>query len=160
MEKLTVQYSTLKSTYLEVLDFTKNYAPWGKSHSSSTRLVEDLELWGDENVFFLMKFHEKFGVDLSTLTYNEHFEEEGPIGLFALLFLLVVFPFSLVQRVLALALKPISMQLSAKIKNFQLLPGENIERKDVTIGDLVVSVLEGEFQERKNTALVLKSTTS
>jgi len=155
VEKISVEYNKLRSTYVDVLAFTKDYAFWKKTFSASTTIEEDLELYGDDNIFFLLEFEKKFGVDLRNFKYDAHFEPEGYIDPLSLILLPGLLSFEVLKGILIIISMPFSSTIVDQIKALSLVSSKNSKLKDVTIGDLVVSVLKGKFCERNDTTLLL-----
>lgn len=154
---LPVNYSELRSVYSDVIDYVREKAPWQKDLSANTSIENDLGLYGLESAIFIDEFSKKFELDVSDLEYADHFTPEDELfnpafAFFSLLFL----PATLLKAVFALLVWPFSAKIFSRIKTYRFIPVENNVRKDVTIGDLIISVIRGEFSERKNFVLALR----
>ncbi|MCP4520208.1 MAG: DUF1493 family protein [Cytophagales bacterium] len=139
-----IPYTQLKNTYIEVLNFTKEAVDWYDDFNASTRLEKDLSLYGDDNVDFLMVFSKRFEVDFNNMDYHKYLTSEAEIssGLW-----LVSLPFKIGKHILYLIFYPFSTNFSENIKQYQL-PFQK-EKLDITIGDLIFSVIHKEFTTRK-----------
>ena len=62
----------------QIVEFTREYlGAKTASLTTSTRLLEDLGLVGDDAEEYLLAFAKKFGVDLSDLEFDRYFPDEA-----------------------------------------------------------------------------------
>ncbi len=158
MEKIDINFSVLRKVYSDVIFFTKKNASWYKNPTSKTRIEEDLGLYGMDNEQFLIDFSEKFNVNFENLNYSEYLTSEWEVANPKyLIYLPIVIPYNLTKLILRIIVWPLNKKISDKIKNHRLPIGVLKPKKDITIGDLVSSVLESEFTGRKSMYFKIKT---
>lgn len=140
MYSVKFKYTEIKETYIEVKKFLE-YASGEKINSLNTKIVDDLNIWGDENYFLLIEFIEKYDLNFAHFRYDEHFDSEGDfVGLGILIFGLLTLPISIINSFI---IKHISLNAYNNIGD--VIYGKANEKKDLTFGDLITSKLKGEF---------------
>ena len=154
--EINISYTELKSIYNKVLSFTNTETPWFKNINSKTKIEKDLELYGIDNEAFFERFSNQFSVDFSQVDYRDYFEMETEGGLEAIFSFFVYLPFILLKTVIFLLFLPFSYKISDKIRRYSFYIKQYPERKDVTIGDLVVSIIQGRFSERNDFKITIK----
>ena len=145
---MTFEYSVLREASNQVLEFTKNYVG-DEDINLRTSIAEDLSLWELDGYIFLDDFQEKFGIKLPDDAYDYvcppvlklRFLEKLS---FAILFV-VAFPL-IMLRALFIQNDPPEI-LGKKIKR---------NRKRLTLGDLVMTLVVGKFVKRENLKIELK----
>lgn len=142
---MEAKYSEIKKSYIEVKTFLE-YKSSIKVENLETKIVEDLGLWGDDNLFLLEDFSKKYNVNFDKFNYDEYFDSEGDfINLKTLIFGLFKLPIMLINSIF---IKNISFQIYSKIDD--ILYDRTTDKKDLTFGDLIISKLNGEFSLREN----------
>lgn len=150
-ELLEVSFSEVKNTYNELKDY---FEVWNNNIDLNTRIQEDLGCYGMDNEDILFQLHEKYRVDFSEMDYSKYFNDEIEI-VNPLIFLLT--PLLILKFFARLFIFPFSKQLSTRIKAWTISPFKWRETLDLTVGDLIVTILRKKFTERKSVRVVLKS---
>ena len=158
IEKLNIEFAELKRIYSKVILFTKRNAKWYKNPNSKTRIEEDLGLYGMDNEQFLIDFAEEFNVNFKNLDYSEYLTSEWEVANPKyLMYLPIVIPYNLIKILLRIIIFPFNKNLSHEIKKNKL-PFKNLKsKKDITLGDLVSSIVKSEFAERRNIRYEIKT---
>ena len=139
------KYTELKESYLEVKKFLE-YNSSMKVENLKTKIVDDLGLWGDDNLFLLEDFSNKYDVNFDRFDYNEHFDSEGDFISFKTFILgILKLPLLIIN---SLFIKNISIKTYDKID--KTLYDRTTQKKDLTFGDLILCKLNGEFVLREN----------
>jgi len=147
---MEAKYSEIKKSYLEVKKFLE-YKSSMKVENLKTKIVDDLGLWGDDNLFLLEDFSNKYNVNFDKFNYNEHFDSEGDFISFKEFILgILKLPILIINN---LIIKHLSLSIYNKIDN--ILYDRTNEKKDLTFGDLILSKLNGEFSLRENCKIKL-----
>lgn len=154
--EINIKYAELKQIYNEVLSFANIEYPWFKDINSKTKIENDLGLYGLDNEAFFDLFSNQFSIDFSQVNYSDYFEPETEGGLEAIFMFFVYSPFYLSKTIIFLLFLPFSRETSDKIRRFSFYGSHFPKQKDVTIGDLVVSVIQGHFAERNDFKITLK----
>ena len=105
-----------------------------------------------------MEFSEKFGVDFMKMDYETFLipEHEVANGKWLLLTPIMI-PYILLKLMLKLLIFPFSRSLSNTIANYDVSPFIHSYPKDVSMGDLMVSVIKKEFAEKEKIRIELVS---
>lgn len=157
-ERLHIEFAELKKVYSKVILFTKRNAKWYKNPNSKTRIEEDLGLYGMDNEQFLIDFAEEFEVDFEKLNYSEYLTSEREVANPKyLIYLPIVIPYSAVKILSRILIFPFNKNLSRRIKNHKLPFKSLKQKKDITLGDLVSTIVKKEFAERKNIHYEIKT---
>lgn len=139
---MNFSYKEIKQAYLEVQKLLED-ASGVKVNSLSTKMAEDLSLWGDDNHDFLEMFSEKYTIDFSNFNYSKHFETEGELfGSKQVLLTLLGLPISVLIFLIKI--------VNPKFNDTPFLKKKGTKKLDLTFGDLVVSKLKKEFCLRDN----------
>ncbi len=69
------KYTEIKQAYLGVKKFLE-YKSSMKVKNLNTKIVDDLGIWGDDNLFLLEDFSNKYNIDFSKFNYDIHFDSE------------------------------------------------------------------------------------
>ncbi|NOQ74578.1 MAG: DUF1493 family protein [Crocinitomix sp.] len=154
--KIEISYTELKSVYSQVLSFVHKEAPWDKNTNATTQIENDLELIGWDNESFFESFSNKFTVDFSQMEYAEYFDPEMGPDLESVFHFFVFLPLFVLKTFIFLLFWPFSSEIASKIRNFSFIANQENPKKDVTIGDLVVSVIQKRFSERRDFKIELK----
>ncbi len=134
------KYTEIKNAYLEIKKFLE-YKSSMTVKDLNTTIVDDLGLWGDDNLFLLEAFLNKYDVDFSKFNYDAHFDSEGEFVDFkTVVFGILKLPIRIAN---SLIIKFISYNTYNKIDS--MLYEKTNEKKDLTFGDLILSKLNGEF---------------
>jgi hypothetical protein len=136
-------YKEIKESYLEIKAFLESWT--NEKIILSTRIEEDLNFQGADNIFLLEEFIEKYNLDFTDFDYDKHFMSE--VLTLKQLFLIPLFPFFIIIQLLAYYfpnLESLSMIYFQKPK------------ADLTFGDLVASKLKGEFCLKTDANIQLK----
>ena len=150
-EEKVIEFSKLRHAYIVVKNFLEEESRENVK-SLSTKIAEDLSLYGDDNYELLVKFIDKFEVEHSEFDYGKHFHSEGEIAdptiaLFNLLTLSVWLP-----------MKTLELLTLNKIK----LPKPKFhspERKvsDMKFKELLTWYIEGEYKTDVDIKYVFKN---
>ena len=160
MEKdiLEISYSDLRKIYSEVIAFVEKEADWFTNPNRKVKIEEDLGLYGLDNESFLWEFSKKFNVDFSEMDYRKYLTEEIEI---VNMKWVILFPFLiiylLIKWFLVIISFPISRSFSKRTENYDIPIIRNSIKKDVTIGDLIVSAIKNKFWEEEKVAIQLKT---
>jgi len=147
---MEAKYSEIKKTYLEVKKFLE-YKSSMKVENLKTKIVDDLGLWGDDNLFLLEDFSNRYNVNFDKFDYEEHFDCEGDfISLKTLILGFLKLPVLIIN---SFCVKYISIKTYNKID--KVLYDKTNNKKDLTFGDLILSKLNGEFTLRENCKIIL-----
>jgi len=143
---IKVSFSELKGTRQKVIETICAFT--GEENiDCQTKIENDLGYYGMDNEEISYLLHDKFKVDFSNFEYDKYLTSEGELANpVKLLFL----PILLIRYCLTCLTNLYSKELSCKISELKLPFESRPLKKDVTIGDLVLSVVEGKFTERKN----------
>ncbi len=157
-EKLIIEFAELKKIYSDVILFSKRNAKWYKNPNSKTRIEEDLGFYGMDNEQFLIDFAEEFNVDFKNLDYSEYLTSEWEVANPKyLIYLPIVIPYNAIKILLRIVIFPFNKYLSNEIKKHKL-PFKNLKpKKDITLGDLISTIVKKEFVERKNIHYEIKT---
>ncbi|WP_165929427.1 DUF1493 family protein [Flavobacterium rhamnosiphilum] len=152
---IKIRFKDLKQNYLEVQQFLEEKSG-EKKICNKSKVANDLSLWGDDNYDMLEDFITKYNLDFSGFNYGEHFESEGEMfGPLNFLFGFVFTILYILKYVLFLTVALFSKKHSKEINDFKFHIEENkIEKKDLTMGDLIASKVQGKFNLRENVKFV------
>jgi hypothetical protein len=152
---IKISFKNLKQDYLEVQQFLQKESG-EKNISNKSKIANDLSFWGDDNCYLLEDFITKYTVDFSNFNYDEHFESEGELfGPLNSLFSFVFAILNIFKYILFLTVVIFSKKHSKQIIDFKFHIKENkIEKKDLTMGDLITSKIQGKFLLRENVKFV------
>ena len=152
---IEISFKNLKQNYIEVQQFLQKESG-EKNIYNKSKVANDLSLWGDDNCDMLEKFITKYKVDFSNFNYDKHFESEGELfGSLNSLFIFVFAILNIFKYILFLNVVIFSKKYSKQINNFKFYIKENkIEKKDLTMGDLITSKIQGKFLLRENVKFV------
>ncbi len=152
---IKISFKNLKQNYLEVQQFLEEKSG-EKNICNKSKIANDLSFWGDDNCNLLEDFITKYTVDFSKFNYDEHFKSEGELfGSGAVLLKILLFPLYVFKFILFLSLKPFSKEYSNTIDNFNFFIEKNQSKgKDLTMGDLITSKIQGEFLLRENVKFI------
>ena len=148
MQKIVYQdFKTLRKAYIEIKDFLEKQAFSDAKISLDTRIVQDLELYGDDNYFLLDKFITQYHLDYENFYYNEHFLSEGEVCNPNEIFLIPINIILFFIRLLSfgkITIKPFSF---------------NSDRPtlDMSFGDMLTWYLQGKYTLRNDVKFVLKT---
>ena len=157
-EKITISYSELKSIYNQVIEFTREKAGWFKNPDKKTCIEGDLGLYGLDNEEFLIDFSERFDVNFEKMDYEKFLTPEHDlVSATGILLLPIIILFFLTKQLMRWITYPFSKILSDAINKYHLPMIKNQFKKDVTLGDLIISVIKKEFTEMANIHLELKT---
>lgn len=153
---IKISFKNLKQNYLEVQQFLQKESGEKKIYNKS-KVANDLSLWGDDNYDMLEVFIKKYNLDFSTFNYDEHFESEGELFSSATVLLtILLIPLYFIKLILFLIFKPFSKSHSKKINDFNFFIRRNQhKKKDLTMGDLITSKIQGKFSLREDIRFVL-----
>lgn len=141
-------YKEIKESYLEIKSFLERGT--NEKIILSTKIAENLDFWGDDNLFLLEEYIEKYKINFDNFDYSHHFENELEIIDIRRFIVEIIFlPFSILI-LLFNYLFP-KQRIEPTIPFFR---GE--EKADLTFGDLVASKLKGEFCLKENANIQLK----
>ena len=156
-EKIQITYAELKPIYKRVIEFTQAEADWYDHPNKNTRIEEDLGLFGLDNEEFLAEFSKKFYVNFDDMDYGEFLthETEGITDGW-MLFWPILIPLGIMKQLLRWLVFPFSKSFSNTINNSRLPFVKKSTKKDVTLGDLMVSIIKKEFTEKAAIQLELK----
>ena len=90
------------------------------------------------------------------MEYAEYFDTESGADLETVFQFFVFSPFILLKVGLFMLFCPFSCKITSKIRDFSFVAQQENLKKDVTIGDIVVSVIQKRFSEREAFYIVLK----
>lgn len=148
MQKIVCQdFKTLRKAYVEIKGFLEKQAFSDAKISLDTRIVQDLELYGDDNYFLLDEFITQYHLDYENFYYGEHFLSEGEVYNPNLIFLLPVIIILFFIRLLSFGKITINL-FSQKPKRTTL---------DMSFGDMLTWYLQGEYALRNEVKFVLKA---
>ncbi len=152
---IEISFKNLKQNYIEVQQFLQKESG-EKNIYNKSKVANDLSLWGDDNCDMLEKFITKYKVDFSNFNYDKHFESEGELfGSLNSLFIFVFAILNIFKYTLFLNVVIFSKKYSKQINDFKFYIKENkIEKKDLTMGDLITSKIQGKFLLRENVKFV------
>jgi hypothetical protein len=153
---IKISFKDLKQNYIEMQQFLEDKSGETKICDKS-KVAIDLSLWGDDNYDMLEDFITKYNLDFSNFKYDEHFESEGELFSSATVLLTILpIPLYFIKLILFLIFKPFSKSPSKKINDFNFFIRRNQhKKKDLTMGDLITSKIQGKFSLRKDVTFVL-----
>lgn len=130
-------FAEIRRAYEDVM---RDLAFAGNDLELTDKVAEDLDLWGDDNYFFLFDMVDRYNLDHSTFDYSKHFEDEGELftpltQLFSPFLLIAWLGWLLVERTL-----PGQFQRPCFLEEKTEPP-----RLDLTVGDLIAWRLTGNF---------------
>jgi hypothetical protein len=140
-------YSELRSTIITVKAFIKNNY-WGKNLSLKTRIDRDLGITGDDAWELIEKFGKDLSIDLSLLQrhFLEYFNSEGDMIGTAWIDLII----TSVKWLIFFILYPFSKAKVLQLKEYSYFHTHFKKDKELTIKDLVVSLLNKQFMPANN----------
>ncbi len=142
-------YKEIKESYLEIKSFLKLSKKENKELNLKTKIAEDLELWGDDNLILLENYIEKYNLNFDDFDYSHHFENEIEIiDIRNFVKMLINLPFIIVYSLF-------NFLSNNRIEVFVPFNKEEA-RADLTFGDLVASKLKGEFCLKLDANIQLK----
>ncbi|MFT5818879.1 MAG: hypothetical protein ACI8ZM_000100 [Crocinitomix sp.] len=148
--KIEISYPELKAIYCQVLSFADKEAPWFKNSNANTQIENDLGLYGLDNEAFFEAFSNNFKVDFSQMEYDKYFDPETGADLEAVFKFFIYLPLIILKSFIFMLFWPFFGEIASKIRDFSFITNQENTKKDVTIGDLIVSVIQGHFSERKD----------
>jgi hypothetical protein len=151
-----ITYSELKQNYDEVLPFLQDYT-LEYNVNNKTKIVADLQLWGDDNLDLLYKFVKKYHLDFSNFKYGDHFESEGEIfNILNGLWYLILGILNFLKFPMYFMILIFSKTVAKNLREFVFYTEEaHLERKDLTLADLVTCKVFGAFELRENIQFIL-----
>ena len=151
MKKREITYSELKESYLFMQNLVRRYVDKNDKINLKTKIVDDLELWGDDNEVLLLELRDEYNVNFDNFDYSKYFEDETPtlLGCFSGLILL---PLYIIKGLFYIFFRIISKHLADK---FYSMTTPKSDKKDLIFGDLVASYLEKEFILKENINYIL-----
>ncbi|WP_375561482.1 hypothetical protein ACE193_02690 [Bernardetia sp. OM2101] len=143
-------YKEIKESYLEIKSFLKLSKKENEKLNLKTKIGEDLDFWGDDNLLLLEEYIKKYNLNFDNFNYAHHFESELEIidirrfiiGLIYLPFLILILSFNYLFP--KNSIEPSILFLKGDVK------------ADLTFGDLVASKLKGEFCLKADANIQLK----
>jgi hypothetical protein len=153
---IKISFKNLKHNYIEIQKFLEEKS-CEKNIFIKSKIANDLDLWGDDNCDLLEDLITKYNLDFSEFNYSEYFESEAELfsPISALLRILLI-PLYFIKLILFLILKPFSKIYSKTIYDFDFfIERDQHKKKDLTMGDLITSKIQGEFFLRENVRFVL-----
>jgi hypothetical protein len=152
---IKISFKNLKQNYIEMQQFLEDKSGENKIFNKS-KVANDLSLWGDDNYDMLEDFITKYNLDFSGFNYDAHFESEGELfGSASVLLTILLIPLYFIKLILFLIFKPFSKSHSKKINDFNFFIKRNRhKKKDLTMGDLITSKIQGKFYLRENVKFV------
>lgn len=138
----SVEFSKLGAAIVVVKEFIYTETNI-KNVNLNTRLLADLGLYGDDNLELIENFVKRFELNYSDFNYSNHFHSESE------LFQGAGSVFWLFKRLLTTILKlfPSKVHQHKKI--------EENKKLDLTLKDMVIWYLEGEFKSRGSIKFVI-----
>jgi len=150
-KEIRLKYSWIKQRRKDVLEFLEENYWIEKNTTSKTQIESGLGITGDDAAELIQKFEQHFHVDMSGLNFATYFYDEA-VGLnpFPALFLqkLVLFPF-------VLLVLPFSYSKFKEILFYNPTDDYIIEKKPLTIGDLITSSFTHKFTLQKDVIIKL-----
>jgi hypothetical protein len=159
MQVRRIKFVELKNAYLIV---KKHIAKTCNKDVNSTklRIAQDLCLHGDDNYELLAEMAREYKIDFKGFDYDEHFVNEAHVyNPYAALSAVILFPVLVVKVVVGLVLRPVAPALSKKISSYRLRSIDNYKKPeltDLTVGDLIATLIERKFTLRKNIKYIVE----
>ncbi|WP_165932747.1 DUF1493 family protein [Flavobacterium cellulosilyticum] len=152
---IKISYKNLKQNYLEVQQYLEEKSG-EKNICNKAKIANDLSFFGDDNCILLEDFIIKHKVDFSNFNYKEHFESEGELSMSFWSVLSVLFiPLFIIKGLLSYFINFFSNKYSYKLNRFNFFLKEyKSNRKDLTMGDLITSKIQGKFNLREKVKFV------
>jgi len=157
-DKLNISFKELRRISEKTLAFIKDFSGEEKI-DSKTCIERDLGFSGLDADELLLAIHQEFNVDFEHFHFKTYFHEEGVDLIYypLLPIQLIIFPFQL----LIAAVNKIFISPSLnKLVYFNLFTEverlRGFEKLELTVGDLITSVLLKEFKLRKEVDIQLK----
>jgi hypothetical protein len=152
-----IEFSKLRHAYVVVKHFLEN-ASGQEVKNLDAQVENDLDLFGDENLFLLEEFVTRFELDYANFDYRKHFYSEGEvIGGDVLLGALVV---NLLAISVWLPLKTIELLTLNKIDlEKPKIPVQRELRKvsDLTFKEMIVWYIEKNYQSKDSIIYKIKA---
>lgn len=152
MEIKEIEFSKLRHGYITIKNFLEQ-ASGEPVNELDKRIVEDLGLFGDDNLFLLDGFVKKYELEFENFVYEKHFHSEGELfnPTDALL--------NLLKLPIWLPLKTLEILTLGKIKLSKPKFEKPIrEVTDMTFKDLITWYIEGTYATSEQISYKLKST--
>ena len=80
MEKVKIQFSSLRETSESVIHFIRTEYWWFEDFDMKSSIEDELGITGDDAIEFMEKFAAKYKVDLSDFEVSKYFSPEGFSG--------------------------------------------------------------------------------
>ncbi len=152
MKEREITYSELKESYLFMQNFVRTFVDKNDKINLKAKIVDDLQLWGDDNTWLLINLRDKYNVDIDNFDYDQYFESETTLTFLGCFSGIVLLPLYIIKGFLFLFFRIISKRFSDK---FYTITTPKSNKKDLTFGDLVACYLEKEFILKENINYIL-----